>query len=151
MELEVGRLLLGDWKENRLRLCLGVIITLGVGRWLSEEDLGGVICVSSSRLWPLLDLFIRSLLCKLSDEPELGMLSPNNSFFNTVEKVLLASSSFLNSKSAELEAESGLKDKEEEEDMSSLADKLKAACRSTPVRLGMYLSLYMTFFFLGDC
>jgi hypothetical protein len=82
----------------------------------SDDDLGGVICWS---FWSFEDN---------------GILSPKSSFFKTVEKVLLASSSLRYSSSDESLELVGIL-------TGSLWLKLKAACRSTPFLLGIYRSL----------
>lgn len=70
----------------------------------------------------------------------IGTLSPNNSAFKTVENVRLASSSlriWISLSAYPRRRKSG---------STSCEERLKAACRSTPVRLGMYLSLNICLF-----
>lgn len=69
----------------------------------------------------------------------IGTLSPNNSALSTVENVRLASSSlriWISLSASPRRRKSG---------STSCDERLKAAWRSTPVRLGMYLSLNMGF------
>lgn len=70
----------------------------------------------------------------------IGTLSPNNSAFNIVENVSFASSSLCISISLSLSKDEFLKLRASGKVRSSWL-RLKAACRSTPVRLGMYRSL----------
>lgn len=122
-----------------------------IGRWGNElDDLGGVPAVDMLELAPVLpgrrlDAFALLLFpfddatLPVKSAVAIGTLSPNNSAFKTVAKVLFASSSFLISISLSaflLLLISG---------STSSFVKLNAACKSTPIRFGIYRSLKIVF------
>lgn len=99
------------------------------------------------RLPVLLGLLFDTFAFLLKLAVAMGTLSPNSSAFNIVENVWFASSSFLISISLSILSCLFLISGK-----ISWFDKLNAACKSIPVRFGMYRSLNIDFWFLrlGD-